>query len=62
VTVTDATAATITAVALGVTWNLTSGVASGDILITDASVTDLVITVTDTGKVPVVYTFHIVTP
>jgi hypothetical protein len=61
--ITDATAETITATALGVTWPLETGVASGHIVIGAAdTTTDLVITVTDSGKTAKSYTFHVIRP
>jgi hypothetical protein len=63
VTVTDASASSIKATALGITWNLSTTVQSGHILIGAAdTTTDLEIVVTDSGKVSKTYTVHVVRP
>jgi len=62
-TITDATAASIKVTALGVEWNLTSAVQSGNIVIGAAdTITDIKIEVTDTGKVTTVYHLYVVRP
>ncbi len=63
VTVTDATAATIVATALGINWNLTTGVQSGEIVVGAAATTTLLtVAVTDTGKVAKTYQIYVVRP
>lgn len=62
-TITDATAASIKVTALGVEWNLTSAVESGNIVIDAAdTITDVKIEVTDTGKVTKTYHLYVVRP
>ena len=62
-TVTQATAATIVASCLGVSYNLTTTVQSGQIAVSAAGTTTLLtITVTDTGKSPKTYTIYVVRP
>lgn len=62
-TVTDASASTIVATALGISWNLTTTVQSGNIVIDDAdTITDITIVVTDSGKVSKTYHLYVVRP
>jgi predicted secreted protein len=63
ITATHATAASITAVCRGVTHQLVTTVQSSAIYVDVAgTTTDIVVTATVTGQVPVVYTIHVVRP